>query len=91
MPIIINFKINTMIFKYGFTFMGVRYGWSKKQLYRLPFERGKRTYGLKKINPIRGAKVYNLQRTQKTIAHVKLMTKEVNWNVDIVTDPDCPF
>ena len=80
-----------MIFKYGFLFKGVRYGWSKKQLYRLPFESEKRTYGLKKINPIRQGKVYNLRKIQKTIAHLELMTIEVNYDVDIVTSLDCPF
>jgi hypothetical protein len=80
-----------MKFQYGFTYKNVRYGWLKKELYRLPFENMKRTYGLKKITPIRSGKVYNLQRIQKTIAHLKLMTKKVDWEVKIIENKDIPF
>ncbi len=80
-----------MNFKYGFLYQGVKYGWFKKDLYRLPFTKGKRSYGLKKIHPVRLGKVYNLQRGQKTIAQMQLMTIPVDWKVIIHSGKDCPF
>lgn len=80
-----------MIFKYGFLYRNVRYGWYKKELYRLPFSNNKKSYGLKKINPIRNGKVYNLQRVQKTIANIQLMTIEVNYEVNVTVAKECPF
>lgn len=82
-----------MKFNYGFEYMGVRYGWSKKQLYRLPFIRSNRSYDLKLISPIviGSTTVYNVQRNKITINRIKSFTKTVNWDVEVLEIPDCPF
>ena len=41
--------ITTIEFKYGFIYKGVRHAWKDKKLFRLPFERNLRTFGLKEI------------------------------------------
>lgn len=79
-----------MKFNFGFEYINVRYGWKDKKLFRLPFERNLKTFGLKEIKPIRNGMVYNIQRTQKTIANLKLMTKKVDWKVDVIESKDCP-
>lgn len=82
-----------MQFEFGFIYKEVRYGWKEKQLYRLPFEKNKRTYGLLIIPQyvFKSTQVYNVQKTKLTINRLKNLTKKVNWNVDIVEHSDLPF
>lgn len=82
-----------MEFKYGFEYYGVRYGWNKKQLYRLPFSRNKRTFGLLQVNPllIGSTVVYNIQRNKFTINKLKQRTTQVDWTAEQVQEQDCPF
>lgn len=82
-----------MQFKYGLIYMGVQYGWYKKQLYRLPFTRNKRSYNLKLINPIviGSTTCYNLQRNKITIKRIEDLTTKIDWFVETVTENYCPF
>jgi hypothetical protein len=82
-----------MQFNYGFEYMGVRYGWNKKQLYRLPFIRNKRSFNLLLVKPfvIGSTTVYNIQRTKVTINRLKKLTKDVSWELELVSVVDCPF
>ena len=82
-----------MEFKYGFEYLGVRYGWNKKQLYRLPFISNNRSFDLKEIKPILigSTTVYNIQRNKLTINKLKQRTESVDWYVKILKLEDCPF
>jgi hypothetical protein len=82
-----------MQFKYGLIYMGVQYGWHKKQLYRLPFTRNNRSYNLKLINPIviGSTTCYNLQRNKVTIKRIETLTTKIDWFVEVVTEIPCPF
>lgn len=82
-----------MEFKYGFIYKGVRYGWKDKNLYRLPFERNKRTFGLKQIPQyvFKSTQVYNIQRDKLTILKLKERTVNVNWTVEEIEDNEIPF
>ena len=82
-----------MQFKHGFIYMGVRYGWNKKQLYRLPFSRNLRNYDLKLIKPILigSTTCYNLQRNKVTINRIEKLTTKVDWNIEFLDVADCPF
>lgn len=82
-----------MKFKYGFEYLGVRYGWKNKKLYRLPFERCLKSYGLKEINPIiiGSTTCYNIQRHKLTINKIKRITTNVDWSVSVLSEIDCPF
>lgn len=85
--------ITTIEFHYGFIYKGVRYAWKDKKLYRLPFERNKRTFGLKEI-PMYVFKttiVYNVQRDKLTILKLKERTENVLWHVDVFIDDGMPF
>ena len=85
--------ITTIEFRYGFIYKGVRYAWKDKKLYRLPFERNKRTFGLKEI-PMYVFKttiVYNIQRDKLTISKLKERTEKVLWFTDILIDDEYPF
>jgi len=82
-----------MQFNYGFIYHGVRYGWNKKQLYRLPFERNNRTFQLKKIDPIiiGCTTCYNIQRNKLTINRIKHLTTSVDWYIEEKKENFCPF
>lgn len=82
-----------MNFRYGFEYLGVRYGWSKKQLYRLPFIRNNRSYDLKLIHElvIGSTTVYNIQRRKLTINKIKAITIKVDWKAEVIEEQICPF
>ena len=73
--------ITTIEFKYGFIYKGVRYAWKDKKLFRLPFERNLRTFGLKEIPQyvFKTTQVYNVQRDKLTILKLKERTVKVDW------------
>jgi len=85
-----------MVFNNGFEYLGVRYGWKAKQLYRLPYSKNLRTYGLKLINPHilknkQKTVCYNICRIKKTINQLEILTEKVNWEVKIIKNKDVPF
>jgi len=85
--------ITTIEFKYGFIYKGVRYAWKDKKLFRLPFERNKRTFGLKEIPMyvFKTTSVYNIQRDKLTILKLKERTEKILWNIDVLIDDEIPF
>lgn len=85
--------ITTIEFRYGFIYKGVRYAWKEKKLYRLPFERNKRTFGLKEIPQyvFKTTCVYNVQRDKLTTLKLKERTVNVLWHVDVFIDDGVPF
>jgi hypothetical protein len=82
-----------MIFKYGFEYVGIRYGWNNKKLYRLPYFKNKRAYQLLEIKPIIIGKtiVYNVQRNKITINKLKQRTVKIDWSITVIQDQICPF
>lgn len=87
-------NINTIVFKFGFEYKGVRYGWHKKNLYRLPFvSSNNKNYDLKVIYPfvIGSTLCYNIQRDKLTINRLKGMTVATNWEHELIIEDDCPF
>ncbi len=85
--------ITTIQFKYGFIYKGVRHGWYKKKLYRLPFERNKRTFGLKIVPSyvFKITEVFNIQRTKLTLNRLKSLTVCVDWSVEVFLVDEIPF
>ena len=85
--------ITTIEFRYGFIYKGVRYAWKDKKLYRLPFKRGLRTFGLKEIPQyvFKTTCVCNIQRDKITINKLKERTRKVLWNVLVHIDDEMPF
>ena len=69
--------ITTMCFTKGFIYKEVRYGWKNKKLFRLPFTRNKRSFGLKEIPfyVFKTTIVYNIQRDKITILSLKNVPK----------------
>jgi len=84
--------ITTIEYKYGFIYKGVKYAWKNKKLFRLPFERNNRTFGLKEVPQyvFKSTQVYNIQRDKVTILKLKERTGIVNWSVEKLID-DIPF
>ena len=85
--------ITTIEFKYGFIYKGVRHAWKDKKLFRLPFERNLRTFGLKEIPQyvFKTTQVYNVQRDKLTILKLKERTVKVDWYVNVVVEDEIPF
>ena len=82
-----------MEFLYGFEYKEVRYGWSSKKLYRLPYIKNKRSYGFKEIPcyVFKSTRVYNIQRDKLTINRLETLTEKVNWVHGEIKHPDVPF
>ena len=86
------FKITTL-YKFGFEYKGVVYGWKDKKLYRLPYTKDKRSYSLKEI-PFycyKSTLVANIQRSKLTINRMKSLTKEINIEINSYICSDIPF
>ena len=82
-----------MEFIYGFEYKEIRYGWSNKKLYRLPYFKNKRSYSFKEIPcyVFKSTRVYNVQRDKLTINRLETLTKKVNWVYEKINHPDVPF
>jgi len=77
-----------MEFKFGFVYNDVKYGWYKKDLYKLPYTKDKRSYSFKMIKPIiiGSTTVYNIQRNKLTINNLKNRTIKISWNITLIED-----
>lgn len=83
-----------MTFYYGFYYKDIRFAWKNKELYRLPFSSGTKTYGLKKLNQIMiGNKVgYRILTDKRTITQLQAITTKVDWKINLISDKkDLPF
>lgn len=82
-----------IVFKFGFSYKEVDYGWKDKKLYRFPYVKNKRSYGFKEVPfyIFKTTTVYNIQRTKLTINKLKFLTKPINYTISIIENSDCPF
>jgi hypothetical protein len=83
-------------FKYGFEYKGFSFGWSNKELYRLPTVTKKNSYyQLKKLSKIciNGKVGYRVSLDKKTIIQLKELTEIINYTYIIngYQSPDTPF
>ena len=85
--------ITTLQFIYGFTYKNVNYGWKDKKLYKLPYLKYNRSYNLKEIPfyVFKATIVYNIQRQKLTINKLKLLTKKIDYKLEIVETNEIPF
>ena len=80
-------------YKYGIDFEGMKYGWDKGILFRLPQTIGKNYYPLKKLTLIKvGCQMgYLLNRKRKSLPQLKSMTIYINFELQIIEDENLPF
>ncbi len=82
-------------FKYGFEYKGFKYGWLKKELYRLPSQKHRRHYGLRKLPIIKvGNKDgYRVVRDRFTIDQLMNLTERIDYRhvVNGAGSDDCPY
>lgn len=83
----------TTLYKYGFVYKGVTYGWKDKKLYKLPYVKDNRSYQLKQIplNYFKYTLVANIQREKLTIRKLKDLTFEINYLYTSYIDDGVPF
>jgi len=82
-----------MQFNFGFEINRIKYGWFKKDLYRLPFDKNNRSYALLKLNLVINGitPCYCVNRKNKTLKSLEKMTEKVDWKVDIIKSKHLPF
>lgn len=80
---------NKLVFRKGFIVEGVRFGWSNKQLYQLPYHVDGRSYGLRivrmkmmKSTPQDWA-YYHIRRQKIGFDRVLEMTEPIDWEVNL--------
>jgi hypothetical protein len=69
----------------GFEVQGVKYGWKKGKLYRLPYMNGVRYYPLKEVECMsfsNGTIYYLIRRTRFSTGKLLSLTKDVDWEID---------
>jgi hypothetical protein len=69
----------------GFEIDGVRFGWKKGKLYRLPYKNGVRYYPMKEVECAslkRGSLFYLIRRERFTTSKLLSITKDVDWEID---------
>lgn len=73
-------------FKYGFTYKGLTYGWKNENLYRLPSSINGRHLPLKEMQliPIGNNVGYRVSTDRKTVLQLKELTKEINFEYELV-------
>jgi len=83
----------TTLYRWGFIYKDVKYGWKNKKLYKLPYVKNKRSYALKEIpiNCFKSTLVANIQREKLTINKLKELTFEINCNIITLADNGIPF
>lgn len=83
----------TTLYKYGFIYKNVKYGWKDKKLYKLPYIKNKRSYALKNIpiNCFKCTLVANIQREKLTINKLNGLTFEINYSIISLVDDGIPF
>ena len=81
------------VFKFGFSFNGMRFGWCKRELYRLPQTYNNRFYCLKKLNEITiGNKIgYRVNRKKLTINQLEAITLSIEPIIINSNNEDLPF
>lgn len=83
-------------FKYGFDYGGIRYGWNKKKLFRLPtFTESKKSLPLKELNliDVGNKKGYRVSGDRKTIDQLMEITERIDYTYEVSGNgsDDCPF
>ena len=83
----------TTLYKYGFEYKGVKYGWKEKKLYRLPYVKYNRSYSILEIKFYcpKTTLVANIQRVKLTFNRIKEMTTEINIELTSYISSDLPF
>lgn len=81
-----------MVFSYGFELNGIKYGWHRRHIYRLPYHDGKRFFSLREIKPFRTgtAVCYNIKKVKYTMGRLKTLTTKVQWEVNNISNQDVP-
>lgn len=87
----INFNLYNILnmekikFVKGFEVQGVKYGWKKGKLYRLPYLNGVRFYPLKEVESMsfsNGSLYYLIRRTRFSTGKLLAITQDVDWEID---------
>jgi hypothetical protein len=79
-----------MKFTKGFTYNNKPYGWHENQLYKLPYNNGKRWYSLLKCAKWKDKGFIVGNGVKKSFGQLKAMTHDIDFEIK-KTHPDTPF
>jgi hypothetical protein len=84
-------KLN--VYPFGFIYNGITFCWIKKELYRMPFERNKKSYSKLKLSQKKqGNSIgYRLNGDFKSMFRLDKMTKKINYKEVVTVSDGCPF
>jgi hypothetical protein len=90
-----NYPLNetnnvNMRFKKGFTYLNKPYGWHEDQLYKLPYNNGKRWYNLLKCAKWKDKGFIVGNGVKKSFGQLYEMTHDIDFEIK-KTHPDTPF
>lgn len=83
-----------LIFEYGFTHKGFKYGWFNKELYRLPSKSKNYNYPLKKLNEIKigNSTGYRIKKDKLSLNQLMGKTKDIKKvSIEILNNKHLPF
>lgn len=76
--------MTSIFFEEGINYKGLKFGWLRGKLYRLPCKKAGRSYGFKKLPVISitdNIKGYRISREKKSFEQLRMMTKSINVEV----------
>lgn len=83
----------TTLYKYGFKYKDIIYGWKDKKLYKLPYTKNNRSYELREVPSyvFKTTTLFNVQRDKLSLKNLKARTEIINICLETWLESDCPF
>ncbi len=82
-----------IIYSFGFEFDGIMFCWKHKELYRMPYTRGTRSYEKRKLIQKKngGSLSYSICGHPKSMSNLDEITKRIHYEEVVNIDDGCPF
>jgi hypothetical protein len=80
-------------YKHGFEFDGIMFCWKNKELYRMPYLKGNRSYQKRKLikKEIGNGFGYSICGVQKAMDNLEDITKSIEYKEIVFVDSGMPF
>jgi hypothetical protein len=80
-------------YRHGFEFDGIMFCWKKKELYRMPYLKGNRSYQKRKLikKEIGNGYGYSICNIPKSMSNLKEITKRIEYKETVFVDSGMPF
>ena len=81
------------VYSFGFEYNSIVFCWHKKELYRMPYTRNKRSYNKRMLSQKKqGNSIgYCIDGDFKSMKILKQLTKQIKYEEIIKKESECPF